>query len=388
MAAGSPHLPQAVVRFPPAPFQVVHQRDLKVPGVVGPLDVGPPGQVQHVEHLAPHVQLQLAGSGIAGSDRPGSLVAREPGELQLREPAGAVQAVHDLQRAGVAGHRAQQPLPPGLGLGDVPGREQRLQGVRGVAQPAVAVVPVARASGLFGERGRDGGDDAAGGPVGEGLQHDERALDDIAPRPRLRRARRPALPEADRVAQRRPGVDRNRPGQVAGRPGEHEGNVLTGVDGELGDGAQPLALQRRRGAQPRRVRPGDRLDPAAEVADPGDDMAVVEPQAQFSAHRHGPAGPLDDAHDVRGPAARGHEVDHPDSAIRGVPLGLEDQRVPAVAPSGAGAAGGGGQQPPAVVGRAEQGREAGGESKRGTHIQSMEPRRSTSAAVCRSPSSA
>ena len=46
----------------------------------------------------------------------------------------------------------------------------------GVAQPAVAVVPVAHAAELLGQRRRGRGHDAAGGRVGERLERDERPL--------------------------------------------------------------------------------------------------------------------------------------------------------------------------------------------------------------------
>ncbi len=41
-----------------------------------------------------------------------------------------------------------------------------------------------------------------------------------------------------------------------------------------------------RGHQPDEVGPGDRMDLGAILADPRDDAAVVEPQAQYRSHRH------------------------------------------------------------------------------------------------------
>ncbi len=57
----------------------------------------------------------------------------------------------------------------------------RLQGERGVAQPHVAVVPVAHPTQALGQRGRERGDDPPGRPVGEGLERGARPADRIAP---------------------------------------------------------------------------------------------------------------------------------------------------------------------------------------------------------------
>ena len=75
------------------------------------------------------------------------------------------------------------------GLLAIAAGEQRVERERRVAQPAVAVVPVAHAAELLGQRGRRRGDDAAGRRVGERLERDQRALDRVAPgRSRSQRA--------------------------------------------------------------------------------------------------------------------------------------------------------------------------------------------------------
>ncbi len=60
-----------------------------------------------------------------------------------------------------------------------PGGDQRGQRQGGVAEPAVAVVPVALATEVLGQRGRRGGDDAAGLHVGEQVQGQQRASYDV-----------------------------------------------------------------------------------------------------------------------------------------------------------------------------------------------------------------
>jgi len=72
-----------------------------------------------------------------------------------------------------------------------------------------------------------------------------------------------------------------------------------------------------------------------------------------------PAPPDDDAHHVRGLTARRHEVDERGGAIAGRELGLEDQRVVAIAPRDPRLRVDGRDLPASVLGRAEQRGEAG-----------------------------
>ena len=127
------HLPQAVVRVGPVAFEEVQQRALQIPGVLVGSDAGFPRQVQPVEDLTPHVELELPGRGITLPHGYGALIAGQPVQGVFRQAAGAVDAVHDLQIRRVTGHGAQQPFPPRLGLGDEPGTEQGLQREGGVA---------------------------------------------------------------------------------------------------------------------------------------------------------------------------------------------------------------------------------------------------------------
>ena len=68
--------------------------------------------VERVDHLAVDVELELLARRVADADRRGALVAGEPRELELGEAPLAGDAVHDLQVAGIAGDRAEEPAPP------------------------------------------------------------------------------------------------------------------------------------------------------------------------------------------------------------------------------------------------------------------------------------
>ena len=101
------------------------------------------GLVERLGDLAVDVELQLRRGGVADPHRPRPLVAGQPLELPLVEAPLAGDPVHDLQLAGIAGDRPQQPLAPRLGLVAVARPQHREQRQRRVAEPAEAVVPVA-----------------------------------------------------------------------------------------------------------------------------------------------------------------------------------------------------------------------------------------------------
>ena len=165
-----------------------------------------PRQVQRVHHLAVDVELQLAVRGVADAHRLRALVAGEPRHLPFGQAPLAGDAVHDLHLVGAAGDGAQQPVAPRLRLLVVAGVHQREQRERRVAQPAEAVVPVARAAELLRQRRGRRRDDAAGRRVGQRLQRDQRAHDRVGPRRRrLRSVRAQSVPERLGAGERRRG---------------------------------------------------------------------------------------------------------------------------------------------------------------------------------------
>ena len=94
--------------------------------------------------------------GIASTPRCQCVLASIPhtpaaSELEERRPSLSGDAVHDLELAGLAGDRSQQPVTPALGLLVVPRAEECEQAEGRVAQPAVAIVPVALAADLLGK---------------------------------------------------------------------------------------------------------------------------------------------------------------------------------------------------------------------------------------------
>ena len=77
--------------------------------------------VHRVEDLAVDIKLKLLRRGVTEADGARPFVSRQPGKLHLGEPSLAGESVHDLDLRRLAGHRAEQPLPPGSGLFNVAG---------------------------------------------------------------------------------------------------------------------------------------------------------------------------------------------------------------------------------------------------------------------------
>src|SRR5690606_32853648 len=107
-----------------------------------------------------HVDLDLFGRGVADAHRTGVFVAAQPIELVLGQAPFATDAVHDLQLVGTAADGPQQPVAPGTRLGQVAAAHQGVERESGIAEPAVAVVPVAHPADTLGQRCRGRGDDA------------------------------------------------------------------------------------------------------------------------------------------------------------------------------------------------------------------------------------
>ena len=75
--------------------------------------------------------------------------------------------------------------------------QQTVQGERGVANPGVAIVPVALAANGFRQTARGSRDDRAGGLERQQLKRERGALDDFAPAARIGTLRQPAAPVVD-----------------------------------------------------------------------------------------------------------------------------------------------------------------------------------------------
>lgn len=145
-------------------------------------------------HLAEHVVLDLTRREVADPHGAGPGVPRQVLEQDLRQPSSAVEPVHDLQVPRVTRDGALEPRAPLRRLLAEALLDECLERERGVAQPAVAVVPVALAAERLGQRRGDGRDDAPRGEVRQQTQDEQRPHHGLAVRPVVRAAARPQPP--------------------------------------------------------------------------------------------------------------------------------------------------------------------------------------------------
>ena len=185
------HLPDAGVGLAPDAADEVGDLGESPAGLAVEPPAGLRVDQRGLEQVAVDVELRLRGGGVADPDR-----ARAPVAVELERALGcalaAVEAVEDLQaRVGELG-RVQQPPEERLGLARAAELQEGLERECRVAHPAEAVVPVALAADLLGQRGGRRRRDRAGGRVEEQLERQRAADHGIAPRARRRRAARPS----------------------------------------------------------------------------------------------------------------------------------------------------------------------------------------------------
>jgi LuxR family transcriptional regulator, maltose regulon positive regulatory protein len=281
--------------------------------------------------------------------------------LDLAEPEGALLWFLLHPAPGLLERQAGQRVTPRSRFAPETGREQRLQRVSGVAQPAVTVIPVTDAAEFLRQRRGRGRDDPAGRGVGQALQGDDRPVDRLVVRPLpVSGMRTPLGPEIRRRGQGPLGVQIRHLRLVTGRPRQDERNPVARTHGEVRERGPVLAAQRDGGGQPDQVRPGNGVDFAANLPNPRNLPAVVEPQPQYRSHRHLAVQAHRDPDDMRRIRPGRHEVDDPHRAFRGDPVRLEHQGVACVPPGGARTARRGGERPVSGLVIAQQCGERGG----------------------------
>jgi hypothetical protein len=155
-------------------------------------------------------------------------------------------------------------------------------------------------------------------------------------------------------------VDGRRDRLVRRVPGEHERDLVPGFQLELRHRREVLAAGGAARDQVDGVGAGDRGHPVLDGPHPRHDAAEVEAQDQLHAHGDAPAQAARDAHHVGRLVADRHRVHHLEHAPVGVEVGLQYERVVAVAALDVVGVGRRREQPAAVRRVAQQRREAGG----------------------------
>ena len=222
------HFPNALVWVAPDFFQVLYQVLLQPPGIFVALQAALAGDVHRVHDLAENVELKLLVSRVADADWLGAFISRQPFELQLRQPALARQAIHDVDLRRIAGYCPQEPLAPGQCLVAMAAHHEAVQREGGVTDPAIAIVPIPNAADLLGKRGSRRRHHAAGRCVRQRLQRQERPQHLLAVRSLVGAAARPLLPPLLRLAEQLLCIAATLRLLVRRLPAQNERNALTG----------------------------------------------------------------------------------------------------------------------------------------------------------------
>ena len=138
-------------------------------------------QVDRVEHRAPDVVLHPGRRRRCRSAPAARRRSRTGGRAPARRASLAADPVHDLKLALVALHHVGDEVEEVVRLLVEAERVERPEHEGGVADPAVAIVPVAVAAGRLGQRGGGRGDHRARGRVGQALERQRAALEVGAP---------------------------------------------------------------------------------------------------------------------------------------------------------------------------------------------------------------
>ena len=231
----------------------------------------------------------------------GALVTGKIRQLELGQAPLAADPVHDLDRRRVAGADSQQEIAERQCLVGVAGGKQRFQRKHRVAQPAVAVVPVALAADVLGQRGRRRGDHRSRRLRGHRLERDQRGQDLVAIRALIAAAAAPLPPPRLRARKGGVGVLDGRSLLVGEMPGQGQPLARALDRDELRDHRSVLYLQRQRRAEPKRIRTGGGDRTIRRQLDPRFDRPVIRTHRKLHPHRNPTSQALHDPHHARRP---------------------------------------------------------------------------------------
>ncbi len=260
-------------------------------------------QVDRIHQFAVDVELQLLASAVADAHRARATVAFQVVEGFLRHFVPTIDAVHNLQGAKTRSFDAAllQPAHEVLGLVRHPQAQEGVQSKCRVADPGVAVVPIAHPADLLGEAARRCRDDRPGRREGQQLQHQGRAVDHLTPAAIVAALAHPASPELESLSQQL-GADEPRlqqPGvSITLNLAEDERRWLARVQQEFGSDPRALARQRK-AADQREAHAGSLKHCAAAFqSDLMRPPRVVESRLTFEPEAHRPAHRPYDANDL------------------------------------------------------------------------------------------
>jgi hypothetical protein len=232
------------------------------------------------------------------------LIAGKPSDDQFRQPPLPARSVHDLDLARTAGDSPNEPIAPCPRFVVVSEIHEGQERERGVAQPAVAIIPVPHPAQALRQRGRGSSDDPACWGVGQSLQCDERPFYRFSPWADVGTPIAPLAPERFRTLQRMERIDHRRRTLKGGPIREDEGNGLTGLDRELTDRFGVVTVKRW-GSQDQALRADNRVGRAIiGSADSWHGCPVIETHYQLGMKNHSPGPTYHNPHKIA-PSAGG-----------------------------------------------------------------------------------
>ena len=276
VAAVATHLPDALVGLLPVGGDPLEHAANFHPEIVRERHAVLVVQVDSIHQFAVDVELKVAGGGVADADGAGAAVAVQMSEDLLGQVVPSVDTVHHVERAfvvlllvGAGLHEVGE----GAGFGGIAEAHEGVHGEGGIANPGVAVVPVAHAADFLGQAGGRSGDDGAGGQKREQFQDQGGAGHSFTPAPVVAAGGDPAAPEPDRLGEQAGTVHRflseSRAGGAVREP-QGEDHLFAALQGEFGAGA---AI-----GDAHRLGPGER-----EMGDIGGKDCAATVAAQFHA---------------------------------------------------------------------------------------------------------
>src|SRR5579883_1328970 len=201
--------PNAVIGLVPDFFEMLNDGAFEPPARWIWRQAGAPAGIERIHDLAIDVELQLVACSISDAHGNRTLIARQPGELEFMQPAFSGNPIKRLDLLRVSGNRTQKPVAPSLRLAEEAALDERIKREGRIAQPTIAIIPIARATEQLRQRSRTGRDYAARLRMRERLERDQGTKDHIRPFTTDLRLFCPAGPErVDFIKKRAGGLQR------------------------------------------------------------------------------------------------------------------------------------------------------------------------------------
>ena len=239
MATGAADLPNPFIRFRPCRLEKSQHRHLQRPGVVVRNRRLAPREVECVHDFAEDVQLSLIDRRVPDAHGRGAFEPWKPWELNFSKRRSPLAPYMICNCEGSPATARSSQSRHAIASSLKPQGHERIECERGVAEPAVPIVPVPHAPNPFGKRRRRRRDDAASRGERQRLQCDRGPQYFVAPRSVVGVLGAPIAPPRLGIANRFNRVRWSRrwtPGMDA-RPSGMGSDRLP--DGELRDRGQP-----------------------------------------------------------------------------------------------------------------------------------------------------